>query len=337
MKQPNARAIGIFVVGAVTLALLALIAFGRNASYFERRPRAVTFFHGSVAGLSVGAPVTFRGVRVGSVVDIVVHINPSTGAAEIPVIMEFEPERINVDDASGARSKKDLGFSKQMMGNGLGSSLVMQSLITGQLSVELDYHPENKGAVSGIDLHMPEIPEVRGGINAMKDTISKLPIQELANDLVITLRALKELVSGPEIHDILKYAVETVKATAATAGSVQPQVAGLLADLRETTTSGRHATERLDAMLAGLQPRLIAALAGLERLLTETDNRSAQISGDLHAALGDIHVLMAPRSPLLQDIQTILRNLATMSSSMRSFAEQVERNPNALVMGRSQR
>lgn len=334
MKQPNTRTIGLFVVGAVTLAVVGLIAFGRTSAYFEHRPRAVTFFHGSVAGLVVGAPVTFRGVRVGGVVDIAIEINPGTGAAQIPVIMEFEPERVSV---SGADTKDEKNFAKKMLSNGLGASLVMQSLITGQQAIELDYHPDSEETRTGINLGIPEIPEARGGLSAMKDTISKLPIQQLADDAVATLRALKELISAPELQGILKNTAETTKAAARVTAAAETQLEGLGKDARETTLAARHTIERLDALLADLQPRLGAAMTTLDRALANTDQRTGQIAGDLHATLGDIHSLLTPRAPSYQDIQTVLHNLAVTTGSLRSFADQVDRNPNSLLMGRSSR
>jgi len=333
MRQFHARTIGLFVVGAVTLAVAGLLAFG-SMSYFEHRPRAVTFFHGSVAGLSVGAPVTFRGVRVGAVVDIAVQIDPGNGAAQIPVIMEFEPERVSV---SGNGGTTDLSFAKKMMANGLGAALVMQSLITGQLSVELDYHPASEEKLSGTNLQLPEIPEATGGLNAMKDTISKLPLRELADDAVGALRELKDLLASTEVRDIVKYAAETAKSAAAIAATVEREAGGMAKDVHETTDAAHRAAERLDTMLAELQPKLLTVVAGLERLLASSDQRTGQLTADLHATLGDIHALVAPRSAPLQDVQTLLHNLAAAAGSLRSFADQVDRNPNSLLMGRSSR
>ena len=330
MKHPNVRVIGLFVVGAVALVIVGLAAFG-STSYFEHRPRAVTFFHGSVAGLLTGAPVTFRGVRIGSVADIAVKINPQTGAAEIPVIMEFDPEKVTIDGGA------DSDFTKRMRDNGLGASLVMQSVVTGLLAVELDYHPASERFTTEIDLRMPESPEIRGGINAMKDTISKLPYQELADDLLSTLRSIKDLIQGPELRDILHYVAETAKETATIAAVVRAQADGLAKDIHGTTDTARRATERLDSLLTELQPRLVTGLAALDHLLLTTEQRSGVLTGDVHEAVSDVRSLVAPRSALVQDIQTLLRNLAAASGSMRSFAEQLDRNPNALVLGRSHR
>ncbi|MEI7608933.1 MAG: MlaD family protein [Rhodospirillaceae bacterium] len=326
LKPPSARSIGLFVVGALALAVTGLIAFGAT-SYFEHRPRAVTFFHGSVAGLAAGAPVTFRGVPVGKVVDIALQINSATGAAHIPVIMEFEPGRITVTGDAGAGSG---GVSKSMLAAGLAASLVMQSFITGQLAIELDYHPAADETLTGIDLRLPEIPEARGGLSAMKDTIAKLPLQELANDAVATLHSVRELVSAPEIRDILRETAAAAKSAAAVAAVAEAQAPGMSKDARDAAAAAAKAAGRAEVLMGEIQPKLAAALADLDKLLGAGPGGAGQV-------VADVHALLAPRSPLLADIQTLVRNLATASGALRSFADQIERNPNALFMGRSQR
>ena len=65
-KQPNVTIIGAFVAGAVFLVITGLLVFG-SGKFFSQTKKFVLFFEGSVKGLNVGAPVDFRGVRVGSV------------------------------------------------------------------------------------------------------------------------------------------------------------------------------------------------------------------------------------------------------------------------------
>ncbi len=325
LKPPSARSIGLFVVGALALAVAGLVAFGAT-SYFENRPRAVTFFHGSVAGLAAGAPVTFRGVPVGKVIDIALQINSGTGAAHIPVIMEFEPGRITL---TGDKAGHGLGvLSRNMLAAGLAASLVMQSYITGQLSIELDYHKTDERTLTGIKLGLTEIPEARSGFSAMKDTIAKLPLQQLADDAVTTLHSVKELVSAPEVTEILKSVAAAAKSAAAVAAVAEAQAGGLSKDARDAAGAAARAAGRVDSLVSELQPKLSAAATGLDHLL------GADGAGRVVA---DVHAILAPRSPLLLDIQSLVHNLAAASGALRSFADQIDRNPNALVVGGSKR
>ena len=69
--------IGAFVFGGLLLAIGAIVLFD-NFRLFSPTMRAAVVFQGSISGLSVGAPVTFRGVRVGAVESIVLQFDPQT-------------------------------------------------------------------------------------------------------------------------------------------------------------------------------------------------------------------------------------------------------------------
>ena len=68
-KKANPAVIGAFVVGAVVLAVAGLLVFG-SGKMFKHTVKFVCFFPGAVDGLNVGAPVRFKGVEVGSVIDV---------------------------------------------------------------------------------------------------------------------------------------------------------------------------------------------------------------------------------------------------------------------------
>jgi paraquat-inducible protein B len=65
-KPANKTLIGAFVVGAVALAVAAIVLFG-SGRFFKDMDQWVAIFPGSVKGLNVGSPVVFRGVQVGQV------------------------------------------------------------------------------------------------------------------------------------------------------------------------------------------------------------------------------------------------------------------------------
>jgi MlaD protein len=77
-RKPNPALLGAFVVGAVILAVLGLVIFG-GGKFFRSTQSWVAYFDESIKGLAVGAPVTFRGVKVGSVTDVKVVVDPKSG------------------------------------------------------------------------------------------------------------------------------------------------------------------------------------------------------------------------------------------------------------------
>ena len=67
--RANPTTIGVFVIGAVALAIVVVLVFG-SGTMFSKKERYVIFFSDSVNGLSVGAPVQMRGVKIGEVKSI---------------------------------------------------------------------------------------------------------------------------------------------------------------------------------------------------------------------------------------------------------------------------
>ena len=89
-KHANPTLIGAFVVGAVILAVAAVLLLS-SGDLFVQKPRFVLYFKGSVKGLNIGSPVTFRGVNIGTVTNIQLVMGVSESDIRIPVIIEINP------------------------------------------------------------------------------------------------------------------------------------------------------------------------------------------------------------------------------------------------------
>ena len=113
-----------------------MLFFG-SGLFHEKRLRAVSFFNGSVAGLRVGAPVTFRGVPVGEVKSLGVRVMPD-GQSIIQVNMELVPGMVAVYGADRAEREANV---PALVKRGLTAKLVTQSFVTGLLNVELAFRP----------------------------------------------------------------------------------------------------------------------------------------------------------------------------------------------------
>ena len=93
-KQANKTVIGLFVIGAIVLLVAALVIFG-GGKFFKKTNRYVAFFEGSVKGLTVGAPVMFRGVRIGKVDDFQVYYDAKEEVFKIPVMLTLYTEKVH--------------------------------------------------------------------------------------------------------------------------------------------------------------------------------------------------------------------------------------------------
>jgi paraquat-inducible protein B len=139
-KQANKTMIGLFVVGAIVLLVAAIVLLG-SGRYFKETHRYVAFFEGSVKGLAVGAPVMFRGVRIGKVEDFAVYYKDADMAFQIPVLLTLYPEKV-IGIGIEQTEEEEQKIWQEMLDAGFRAELQMQSIVTGQLSVELDFHPD---------------------------------------------------------------------------------------------------------------------------------------------------------------------------------------------------
>jgi paraquat-inducible protein B len=136
---------GTFILGAFTIAVLGILFFG-GARWFARPSRVVVFFDESVAGLDVGAPVTFHGARVGRVGGIAIRFSPTTMEARIRVVLEIETSRLIAEGGRFAGGPADY---QRLVQGGLRAQLALQSIITGQLRVDLEFLPGTPAPMVG--------------------------------------------------------------------------------------------------------------------------------------------------------------------------------------------
>ena len=143
-KKISPTLMGAFVVGALALLVIAIIALG-SGRLFRKTYEFVLFFQGSVNGLNVGAPVKYKGVEIGSVADILLQLE-KVEPGRIPVIIELDAKKLA---GRGFRGNLlvDPDELQRAIDQGLRGQLQMESLLTGVLYVAVDLYPDNSCAV----------------------------------------------------------------------------------------------------------------------------------------------------------------------------------------------
>lgn len=188
-KNANKTLIGAFVVGAVFLLIIAILAFG-SGTLFKRTNKYVLFFDGSIKGLSIGAPVVLRGVKIGAVKDIHLVYDLKIEDLAIPVIIEIESSRI-----SNLPKKLSIDDYEELVKTGLHAKLDIQSFITGQLMIALDFRENNTAKLHNIASQYPEIPTLPTSPDIF-ELMDDLPINEIADDLEQTVAGLNQLINS---------------------------------------------------------------------------------------------------------------------------------------------
>jgi paraquat-inducible protein B len=261
-KKANPMVIGAFIVGALVLLVAGTLIFG-TGKFFRERSAYVLFFEGSIKGLDVGAPVMFRGVKIGSVSDIQLKVDAEEYHLWIPVYIELEQGRATLmgeerDVDIAIKTTED--FTRVMIDRGLRAQLQLQSVVTSKLFVALDLFPDHPANFVGLEKKVPEIPTVPRTMQEISDTatkiieeIKKIPFEKLFNKLVDTIEGIDEVVQSPEFKESFRSLNQTLKDLQKLVRNVDSKIDPIVSDAQETAGAARAALNQIQETLEALE------------------------------------------------------------------------------------
>jgi paraquat-inducible protein B len=185
------------------------------------------YFDQSVRGLTVGAPVEFRGIPIGQVTDVRIEFDRPQNRFRIPVTIEVEPERFTSRQVSDEERRKAVDA---LVAAGLRAQLKTGNLLTGQLIVALDIFKDAKPAQVVWNAPLPEFPtvptpleEITANLTQLVERLGKLPVEQIGEDLKGSLAALRVTLQksqniGPALQDTLEKIDRTLTSTNALIG-----------------------------------------------------------------------------------------------------------------------
>jgi len=234
---------------------------------YLHKERFLLYFGGSVRGLSIGAPVELRGIKVGQVLDIQLQLKADTAAFQIPVLVEVEPERIVVVGGDAGDVASDA--VERLVERGLRAQLKSGNLITGQRYVDLDFHPLDRPQTiwQGKDFRIfPTVPAELDAMtdkaNAILDAVAALPLAQIGTDLRDAVAGAKEILASRELMDAVSELDLTLKQVRQVAAGVDRDV---MPKLAAALDQARGALRSADGLVA---PESATAVE-LRRLLQE--------------------------------------------------------------------
>lgn len=167
-KEVSNRLIGLFVILGLALMFAFVMAFGIG-KYFQERKKFVLYFEGSLHGLDLGAPVEFRGVKVGEVEEIRVELNQATNELTLPVIITIEPKQII--ETNGLNNHSSKHVLKNLLAKGLSAEINSENMLTGSLFVELDIRKDLRFKPHRNNTHLTEIPTITKRSDKLSDML----------------------------------------------------------------------------------------------------------------------------------------------------------------------
>jgi paraquat-inducible protein B len=327
-KQANKTVIGIFVVVAIALVVVAVLILG-SGKFFKHTFTVVCYFEGSVGGLNIGAPVVFRGVKIGSVKDIILRVESTKLIFVIPVYIEIEPDKFDVIGVRPGQLGQNL---KTFIDRGLRASLETQSIVTGQMQVGLDFYPDKpaKFAEFKYDQTTPEIPTVPTPMQELAKKIQKIPIEQIFEDLSSTLAAINKLVSSPAIPEAIRSVNLALGDVRKLVQNVDSRIGPLASSIEGTVNDygklARNADRKIDTLSLGLGDTLKEiqkAVSGIEKTLEEAQ-----------ATLAQAKQTLSEESTLSYEINETLEELQKGARSIRLLADDLKRHPESVIWGK---
>jgi paraquat-inducible protein B len=274
---------------------------------FARKFYFMAYFDGTVRGLAVGAPVEFRGIKIGEVIDIKLEFLTDSASFRIPVLCAIEPERIEVDgerSESPGGQKAEFEMMDRLVRKGLRAQLRTGMLLTGQLYINLDIHDGARPAKLAFAGDIPVLPTVPE------------PVEELATSLANILDRLEKL----PIEQIGEDLGQTVHHTRQLLGS---------SDLAQAVVSLNESLEQLNRFTKGLNSEFTPQMS---TLLEEA--RKAMVAGQ--GALSAAEKTLNADAPLTYELSQTLKELSRAARAVSALADLLERNPQALIYGKGE-
>jgi len=320
---PLAEAAGPRASAGAVFALFRNRDAGREGPITVAQPYVLNFEE-TIRGLEPGAPVEFRGLRVGTVTGIGFDGRAESGPVRTPVTIAIEPERAHLTDdmreASGfgqldgeEKKRRVRRLIERTVAAGLRARLQTGNLLTGQMFVELDFVPNAAVAVVDYSGPIPELPTAPGtfgsltrGLSRLLAKLGNLPLEEIGQHLAATAGGLDHLVNREEVGRVV---------TELDRGLLQlNRVLGILAS---DTGPMLHSVAEAGRYMSGL--------------ITAT----GQVVKRAETTLGTLERSLSDNGPLGRELIKALEELAVAARSIRTMADYLERHPEALIRGKA--
>ncbi len=333
-RKANPTLIGTFVLGALALAVVAMLLLA-GGNWFGERRQHVLYFEGAAQGLQVGAPVVFLGVKVGTVKQIQLGLDEQSRRFLVPVMIEVQPQVVRTRGGENV-DLRDRTTVRQLVERGLRGRLRLQSLLTGQLYVDLDFHPDKPATFAALDPDLSEIPTIRTAVQELASKLEGFPMDKFLADVAAISGAVNKLMSAQATQELPQRLDVTLRHLQSLAARLDAQGGPILNDVRSNLAEMHKALLAAQAALAKLDTAAdrVADLARSDSRLVAS---MTQASEELAKAASAVRRLTEQESPTTQHLNAALKEIARAADALRLLAETLEQQPDAIWRGKKQK
>jgi paraquat-inducible protein B len=300
---------------------------------YTSKIRFVMYFEDSVRGLSVGAPVEYKGIKIGSVVSLRLEDDARTSSLRIPVEVELEPERVV---RQGEQMKRaPLAAFQTMVKRGLRARLQTGSLLTGQLYVDLDLQPDAPLRLIGHQGAVPELPTVQADLEKASTTVrgilnklDKVDLLGISKELHGTLKGANALANHKEIERSLSDLSASLATLRSLAGKIDQRADPVMDQLGGTLSAARSLTQKIDQRADPVMDQLGGALSAARSLTQKIDQRVDPVMDQLGGALSAARSLT---EKIDQRADPVMDQLGGALSAARSLTQKIDQRADPVM------
>ncbi len=319
-RNANPVAVGAFVFGTLVLAFFMLLFFS-GGNWWSPRDRYVLIYDTSIKGLSVGAPVTIKGVKIGEVIDIKARMYGDSLNIFNTVTVEVDPKMLERE------GHKDGGeLVDELIKRGLCAQLRLQSLLTGLLYVDVDFHPDKIGQIKNVPAPYKQIPTTPTDLEQLTRDLESIDINKLGENLQDIVTGVNKFVSDESLQNTMKNIEDTLIAVRTSADAVKLQ-ANRFGDA--VVPFAQHTDQTVQELNSAL-PQLISKL-------DETLGALQQTAASLQKSSANTTYLTSEDSPLLYRIEAAATSVNSAAEQVRRLSDTLERQPEALLYGKQEK
>jgi paraquat-inducible protein B len=327
-REANVKQIGIFVVGALIILTTAIVILA-SGRFFKQHLYYALYFEEPLDGLSTGSPVTFRGVQVGEVNDINIYYRHSDKSLHSAVVIELDPERVKRIE-NGKKLIADQSEITLYIKEGFKAKLKLLSLITGQLSVALDFYPDEPVVMHGYLKKYQEIPTIPTQLAELNKILGELPLKDMAKKLLSTIEKIEKFLDSPEARENFKTLTDTGKAANSLVKKLDRDIDPMVSDLRSTTASVRKTLDQVQATLA-LDKGVPGELAS--KIQSTVDQAQTTLK-KVDANLDNLNNFAQDNRDISFKLQETISEFNKIAKSARELTDYLEQHPEALIRGK---
>jgi paraquat-inducible protein B len=319
-QRINTTSIGLFIVTGVALGVTGLLLFSSSKMFSQTR-EIIVYFDDSLNGLSVGAAVKYRGVTIGSVKRVMVQFNQATNDYAMPVLLELEEKLLRERMPAAAYVFSERALADRIKA-GLRATLQSESLVTGVLYIGVEVNSNAPLPVfHELEKIYPELPTEPTKTQQLLNNLASLDIKSIEKNLNALLAKLDATVGRLNMAEINQGVTNLLASVDRLVTS--PDITNGLAAIRPTLDQYRELGAKLTSKIDPLADSLTNSLAEANRAL-------AQVRG----AGDNLRAMVAPDSPVRNNLDLALEQLAGAAQSISALVEFLKQHPNALITGR---